>query len=390
MVMRSYDFINGPQTPTAPTAGTPSAADDLVTVSYAQSLNYQWGGTVGGTADAITLTPTPAITSYNAGVKYAFVATGTNTGAATVAVSGLAAKDIKKQDGTALVAGDIVSGKLYFIIYEGTNFRFISSADVAGASSSTDNALVRFDGTSGKVLQNSLAVVDDAGALSGLTQLDVDNIRVDLNTISSTNTNGNLNLTPNGTGDLVLDGLKWPQTDGTLGQIIQTNGAGQLSFVTQSGSSVNQSVRVRGQNGYGSTNTKIRRFTTTDYTNGSDITYADSATNGASFTINSDGLYSIDFIEQHSGSAVNLRAGISLNASSLGGTEISGLPLAEILACIGWQSSNPHRMSMSITRRFSNGDVIRPHNGGGGGNLPDGTDGLTSVPSIFVITKIGA
>lgn len=37
-------------------------------------------------------------------------------------------------------------------------------------------------------------------ALAGLTQLDVDNIRVDGNTISSTNTNGNVVLDPNGTG----------------------------------------------------------------------------------------------------------------------------------------------------------------------------------------------
>jgi len=37
-------------------------------------------------------------------------------------------------------------------------------------------------------------------AIAGLTQLDVDNIRVDGNTISSTNTNGNIVLDPNGTG----------------------------------------------------------------------------------------------------------------------------------------------------------------------------------------------
>jgi hypothetical protein len=78
------------------------------------------------------------------------------------------------------------------------------SGDVAGPASSTDNALARFDSTTGKLIQNSVGILSDTGALSGLTQLDVDNIRIDGNTISSTDTNGNINLSPNGTGINVL------------------------------------------------------------------------------------------------------------------------------------------------------------------------------------------
>ena len=44
--------------------------------------------------------------------------------------------------------------------------------------------------------------------------------------------NKNLTLTPDGTGDLILDGLKWPQADGTANQVIKTNGSGQLSFTS--------------------------------------------------------------------------------------------------------------------------------------------------------------
>lgn len=44
-------------------------------------------------------------------------------------------------------------------------------------------------------------------AIAGLTQLDVDNIRTDGNTISSTDTNGNINITPNGTGRTVITNL---------------------------------------------------------------------------------------------------------------------------------------------------------------------------------------
>jgi len=38
------------------------------------------------------------------------------------------------------------------------------------------------------------------------TELYVDNVKINDNTISTTNTNGNLTLSPNGTGDVVIDG----------------------------------------------------------------------------------------------------------------------------------------------------------------------------------------
>lgn len=58
------------------------------------------------------------------------------------------------------------------------------------------------------------------------------NVKISANQVISTDTNGNLALTPDGTGDLILDGINWPQADGTSGQILETDGAGQLSFVT--------------------------------------------------------------------------------------------------------------------------------------------------------------
>ena len=46
---------------------------------------------------------------------------------------------------------------------------------------------------------------------------------------------GDIAITPDTTGEIILDGLKWPQADGTVNQIIETDGTGQLSFVTPSG-----------------------------------------------------------------------------------------------------------------------------------------------------------
>jgi hypothetical protein len=43
--------------------------------------------------------------------------------------------------------------------------------DVVGPASSTDNAVARFDSTTGKLLQNSVVTVGDTGAITGITTL---------------------------------------------------------------------------------------------------------------------------------------------------------------------------------------------------------------------------
>ena len=47
--------------------------------------------------------------------------------------------------------------------------------------------------------------------------------------------NGNIAVTPNGSGKVVLDGLSWPTSDGSADQVLKTDGSGNLSFVNQSG-----------------------------------------------------------------------------------------------------------------------------------------------------------
>jgi hypothetical protein len=75
---------------------------------------------------------------------------------------------------------------------------------VPGSSGSTNDAVVRWDGTGGLTFQNSVLVVTDAGAISGATQISIDNIRIYDNSIISTNSNGAISITPNGTGSVAI------------------------------------------------------------------------------------------------------------------------------------------------------------------------------------------
>ena len=84
------------------------------------------------------------------------------------------------------------------------------------------------DHTAGTLTASSAIVVDSD---SKIDVLNVDNLTFNGNAITSTDTNGNLTLTPNGTGDLVLDGLNWPQADGTANYVLGTDGSAQLSWV---------------------------------------------------------------------------------------------------------------------------------------------------------------
>ena len=46
---------------------------------------------------------------------------------------------------------------------------------------------------------------------------------------------GNINITPDTTGVVILDGITYPAADGTAGQLLKTDGAGNLSFVNAGG-----------------------------------------------------------------------------------------------------------------------------------------------------------
>lgn len=83
-------------------------------------------GIDGGSANAYTLTPATPLTAYSAKTQIIFSPVADGTGPATINVSGLGAKDIVSTSGAALAAGDLVSGRLYAAIFDGTRFRLMA------------------------------------------------------------------------------------------------------------------------------------------------------------------------------------------------------------------------------------------------------------------------
>lgn len=139
-------------------------AQDLRVPAMENSAVLVWkattdGGTVGGTADVITLTPTTAASSYAFADTYKFTAASNNTTSVTVNVSGLGAKSVKKRYGglsearkESLVADDLIAGVEYRIYYDGTDFILVPPGGVPLPNNFLEQRRSYLDLSSGKRL----------------------------------------------------------------------------------------------------------------------------------------------------------------------------------------------------------------------------------------------
>ena len=126
-------------------------------------------------------------------------------------------------------------------------------------------------------------------------------------------------------------------------------------------------VRLNTANGYGSTNTKIRRFTNIVNNVGTDITYADSATLGGTFTINTNGVYSVGNSDQFTTANA---LGLSINSTQLT-TAIQSISVTDVLVA-ATTTGAAYMAVCSATFYASSGAVIRAHDeGAGSGSNPN-------------------
>lgn len=123
-----------------------------------------WYATDTGAADAYVIAPTPAASSYTAGMRIVFVAANANTGASTINVNGLGVKALKTYAGVDLTANDIVTGAVVEARYNGTEFR-ITSPTTSIAFSATLSQIAALSVTDGNfIVGNGSAWVAESGA----------------------------------------------------------------------------------------------------------------------------------------------------------------------------------------------------------------------------------
>ena len=100
-------------------AGGVTAALVAHKADFTQQIPY---AVTGGSANAYTAATIPALSALVAGVAITVKINAANTGAATLNWNGKGAKSIKNPDGTNVESGDLPTGGVFTLRYDGTNF----------------------------------------------------------------------------------------------------------------------------------------------------------------------------------------------------------------------------------------------------------------------------
>jgi hypothetical protein len=130
----------------------------------------------------------------------------------------------------ALTGGTGISTSGTYPNFTITNTLPSLGGDVVGPGSATDNAIARYDTTTGKLLQNSLVIIDDTGSVTGVNALTAQSLTVNNNaTLGSSNTDTlevnsriTTDLEPNANNakDIGTSGINW--RDGFFGRTLST------------------------------------------------------------------------------------------------------------------------------------------------------------------------
>lgn len=207
---------------TTPTANIPMGSNkitglavgtdltDAATFGQVQNTTVKLIGSISG-VDTITGSLNPAITAYVAGQMFYFVTAGANTGAVTLNINGLGAKAVTRDGATALAAGDLASGEMVVVVYDGTRFQVVSQLNSAG---------------DGRFANVSIASALNVGGVATFTSLTAS---------KPVFTDGSKNLTSSGT---------IPVDQGGTGQTTYTNG--QLLIGNTTGNTLTKATLTAG------------------------------------------------------------------------------------------------------------------------------------------------
>ena len=355
---------------------TGTAATDAANLGQVQSGASTLLNSVTGT-DTITATLSPTLTAYAGGQMFKLIPANTNTGAVTININSLGAKAITKNGATALESGDLAAGVLYVLEYDGTQFQALNileatdisgKADLSGATFNGDvvmsGAMAKWSKGADVASATALPLITDGNYFDVTGTTDITSFdSVGVGAVVKLHFDGILTLTHHATDLVLLGGADIPTAAGDEAEFVEY-ASGDYRMTNYSRAAVSPTatvseVRLHTANGNGSTNNRIRRFLTEITNTGSDITYADSATLGATFTIETDGIYAITFFDTYTSAGT---AGISLNSTQLT-TAIESITAADRLTVTSSTTAG-FPCACSWTGSLSDGDVVRAHTQG--------------------------
>ena len=117
--------------------GDGTAHTDAINAGQIQDGGLIFQATDSGSANTYAIALTPAVTGYVAVQVFHFKAANASSGASTLNVNALGAKNIKKKNDQDIAAGDIEQNAIVSVIYDGTSFQMLSQLGTSAGSMSS-------------------------------------------------------------------------------------------------------------------------------------------------------------------------------------------------------------------------------------------------------------
>ena len=159
--------------------------------------------------------------------------------------------------GTATTGHVLKPGEANLLAWNGSDFIDIEQGDVAGPSSATDNAVVRFDGTTGKLIQNSaVTIADTTGDIETSGKISVGDGTASLPSITNTgDTNTGIYFSADNEVSIATDGTQRFVIDATGEVGIGTASPGYALDVAGTSPRINVAAASTSYTGFRSANT---------------------------------------------------------------------------------------------------------------------------------------